>query len=405
MAKTIAIVGTLDTKFEEMGYIRDFIEQRGHNALIVDGGILGNPPFQPQMTRQEIAKAAGTTLEAIIAFGDEGKAIAKMTEGASKIVLDLYSRRKVDAVVSVGGSMGTSLCLAVMKALPVGLPKLMVSTIAFSPLVSGADVASDQWMAQAPVDLWGLNAINKSILRSAAAAIVGMAEVYEEIIPEKPMIGVTTRGILRYLDWIKPMLEERGYEVVVSPSSGMVGGGSFEKLISQGLFTAVMDLCTGEILEGTSGGSLSAGPDRLETAGKMGLPQIVSTGCMEYWHWPGPAETIPEWRKRHLHNPLVLCVKATTEEMIVAAKLMAEKLNRARGPVTVLFPRVGFDTFDKPGSIFHDPEGHQALLETLKKNLHPGITMIELDVHIDDKAFAEKVVSVFDEMIKKLPRG
>jgi uncharacterized protein (UPF0261 family) len=405
MTKTIAIVGTLDTKFEEMGYIRDFIEQKGHNALIVDGGILGNPPYQPQITRKEIAQAAGTTLEAIIAFGDEGKAIAKMTEGASKIVLDLYSQGKVDAVVSVGGSMGTSLCLAVMRALPVGLPKLMVSTIAFSPLVSGADVASDQWMAQAPVDLWGLNTINKSILKSAAAAIVGMAEVYEEIVPEKPMIGVTTRGILRYLDWIKPMLEERGYEVVVSPSCGMVGGGSFEKLISQGLFTAVMDLCTAEILEETSGGSLSAGPDRLEMAGKMGLPQIVSTGCMEYWHWPGPAGTIPKWRKTHLHNPLVLCVKATTEEMIVAARRMAEKLNRAKGPVTVLFPRGGFGAFDKPGCIFHDPEGHQALLETLKKNVNPGINIIELDMHIDDQAFAEKVVSVFDDMMKKLPRG
>jgi uncharacterized protein (UPF0261 family) len=400
MTKTIAILGTLDTKAEEMGYLRDIIQEKGLTPLIIDAGILGDVPFPPDITREEVANAAGTTLNEIRSLHDEGKAIAFMAEGASWIMRTLSLQGHLHGIISIGGSMGTSLGLAAMRELPIGLPKLMVSTIAFTPLVTGDKVAKDQVMMQVPVDLWGLNSINTQSLQSAAHAIIGMAESYQPLIPEKPMVGVTTRGIMKYLTWMKPMLEERGYEVVVSHAIGTVGGGTFEHLIRQGFFTFVFDLCVGEMIEELNGGALRAGPDRLEAAGMMGIPQIIAPGCMEYWHWPGKVETIPKDRTMHFHNPLVLCVKATHKEMLAAAEVMAEKLNRAKGPVIILFPLLGFDDFDKPDSVFYDPEGHTIFLNVLRKNLHPKIKVIELDMHINDQAFAETAVSVFDDMIK-----
>ena len=397
--KKIAIVGTLDTKFEEMGFIRDFVQKNGHDPVIIDAGIMGSVPFAPHVSRDRVAKAAGMSLMEIQALGDEGRAIALMAKGASRIAHDLYEQGGLDAIISVGGSMGTSLGLAVMKELPIGVPKLMVSTIAFTPLVTGDGVAKDQVMMQAPVDLWGLNVINRNTLQTAAAALVGMAEAATKIVPVKPMVGVTTRGIMKYLNWIKPALEARGYEVVVTHCIGKVGGGTFETLVRQGFFSAVLDLCTGEVLEELNGGSLRAGPTRLEGAGDMGIPQIVAPGCMEYWHWPGSVESIPAWRASHFHNPLVLCVKATMEEMIKGAEVMAEKLNRAKGPVTVLYPLKGFDDFDKEvGGVFYDPEGHATFLKVLRKNVKPAIKIVELDMHINDQAFAEKAIKVFDEM-------
>jgi uncharacterized protein (UPF0261 family) len=402
--KKIAIVGTLDTKFEEMGFIRDFIQKKGHEPVIIDAGIMGTVPFVPHISRDMVADAAGMKLPDIQAIGDEGRAIAIMAEGASRIVHDLYETGRIDAIISVGGTMGTSLGLAIMRELPIGLPKLMVSTIAFTPLVTGDGVAKDQIMMQAPVDLWGLNVINRNTLQAAAAAIVGMAEAVSKIVPEKPMIGVTTRGIMRYLNWIKPALEARGYEVVVSHCIGKVGGGTFETLVRQGLFSFVLDLCTGEVLEELNGGSLKAGPTRMEGAGDMGIPQIVAPGCMEYWHWPGSVETISSWRTSHFHNPLVLCVKATLEEMIKGAEVMAEKLNRAKGSVTVLYPKKGFDDFDKEvGGVFYDPEGHSIFLDVLRKNVKPAIKLIEFDMHINDQKFAENVIEVFDQMVDLPP--
>jgi uncharacterized protein (UPF0261 family) len=399
--KKIVVVGTLDTKFPEMGFIKNFIKEKGHEPIIIDGGVIGTVPFTPEVSRDKVAEAAGMSLKDIQALGDEGKAIVIMAKGAFKIASDLYEKGKMDAIIGVGGTMGTSLGLAVMRDLPIGLPKLMVSTIAISPMVTPAAVAKDQIMMQVPVDLWGLNVINTKTLQAAASAIVGMAETATKIVPDKPMIAVTTRGIMRYPNWIKPALEARGYEVVVIHCNG-VGAQTFEILVRQGLFTAVLDFCTGGVLEELNGGALKEGPTRLEGAGGLGIPQVVAPGCMQYWHWPGSFESIPAWRKPHYHNPFILAVKATMEEMIKGAEVMAEKLNRAKGPVTFLFPWKGWDDFDKEvGGFFYDPEGHAAFLEALKKHLKPAIKIIEFDMHINDQAFAEYVITHFDELIKK----
>lgn len=398
MGKTIVIIGTLDTKGEEIGLIKDLIEEKGHAAFVVDAGVMGKALFSPDITREEVAEAAGANLEKVRGSGKMGDAITTMGEGASRIVRQLYEEEKIDGIIGIGGTRGTSIGLATMRDLPIGFPKIMVSTIAFSPILTGDAVARDQVMMQTPVDFWGLNVISRTILESAAAAIVGMAELYKRITPVKPMIAVTTRGIMTYVDWVKPMLEDRGYEVVVFHAIGTVGGKTFETLIRHGHFIAALDLCTGEVIEDLCGGALSAGPERLEAAGEVGIPQIVAPGSMEFWHWPGLLETAPKDRKIYVHNPMVIAVEATLDEMTRAGEVMAEKLNRAKAPVTVLFPLLGLDSHDSLEGPFYCPERRARLLEVLKSNISDKIRLIELDMHMNDQAFAEAVVAVFEEM-------
>jgi len=408
LKKKIAIVGTFDTKFEEMGLIKEYVKERGHIPIIIDAGTgytgyqQKELPYPPDISRDQVAEALGTTVKDILALNDDGKIISLMGQGAAKIVRDLYEKDQIDGVVSVGGTMGTTVGLAVMKDLPVGLPKIMVSTIAMSPLVTSGDfIAKDQVMVQMPCDLWGINVINKNTLLNAAGAIVGMAEAATKIVPKKPLIAITTRGHHKHAHYIKPALEAKGYEVVVFHVVGRVGGGSYEVLVRQGLFTAVLDFVIGEILCELNGGLCAAGPTRLEAAGDLGIPQVVSMGSLSNWHWVGGPKTFLPERQYHYHNPLVLCVKATVEEVIKAGEVIAEKLNRAKGPVTVLYPKKGWDDFDKEDGVFYFPDGHIALLEVLKKNLKPSIKIVEFDNHINDKAFSDYVIAHFDELIKK----
>ncbi len=401
MSKIIVILATLDTKEQETAYIKELVEARGHRVLLIDGGILGTTGLKPDITSKEVAEAAGMSLEEVIALNHEGEAIATMAKGAALITGQLYVDGRLDGIIALGGTMGTSLGLAGMRDLPVGTPKVMLSTVGFTPFITDDVIGKDQVMVQPAADLWGINTITRMALENAAGAICGMVETHRKHTTEKPIVGLTTRGICHYPNWIKPLLEQKGYEVAVFHAVGL-GGRTFEALIEQGFISASLDLTTGEVIEHLYGGTCSAGAHRLEAASAKGIPQIVSPGCMEYWDWTGDESTMPErfkGRKIHRHNPLVLCVKATPDEMAEAAKVMAQKVNMARGPVAVLIPLLGFDELNKPGGVFDDPEGNEAFINSLKDHLDPRIEIMELDMHINDKSFAETVVSIFNKLI------
>ena len=403
MVKIIVIVGTLDTKGEEIRYVKELIERRGHKTIVIDVGILGEPPLQPDIAHEEVAEAAGTKLKEIIALGDEGKAIAVMTEGASKIAQQLHSEGRLDGIIALGGSMGTWLGLAVMRPLPLGVPKLMVTTEAFTGFIAPDMVGSGQMLTDCVAGLWGLNTISRVMLENAVWAITGMVENYRKIVPQKPLIGVTTLGsaVHRYTWQIRPLLESKGYEMAVFHVGA--AGRNLEPLIEEGLIAGVLDLCLMELTGYLCGTLWNGGPNRLEAAGRKGIPQVVAPGAIDFVCWAGPPETLPpRFRNRpmHAHNPNDTVVMTTTKEKARLGKLVAQKLNRATGPTAMLIPTQGFDESDKPGGPFYDPEGRRAFVTALKRHIKPRVKVVELDAHINDPEFAHEAVTILDDMMK-----
>ncbi len=403
MAKTIVIVGTLDTKGEEIKYVKELIEGRGHRTIVIDVGVLEEPPFQPDIAHEKVAKAAGTTLKEIIALGNEGKAIEMMTEGATKIAKQLHSEGKLDGIIALGGSMGTWLALLVMRNLPLDVPKLMVSTEAYSGFIVPDMVGSGQMLTDCVAGLWGLNTISRVMLENAVSAITGMVENPRKIVPQKPLIGITALGssALKYTSYIGPLLESRGYEMAVFHIGA--GGRNLEPLIEEGLIAGVLDLCLIELTNYLAGLLWSAGPNRLEAAGRKGIPQVVAPGGIGLASWAGPPETLPARlrnRATHSHNPNCTAVLTNSREKAKLGKFVAQKLNRAIGPTSAVIPTRGFDEFDRPGSAFHDPEGRRAFISALKRHIEPRVKVVELDMHINDPEFSEQAVAILDDMMK-----
>ncbi len=407
MSLTIVIVGTLDTKAEEIAYFREQIERRGHRAILVDCSILGTSHVNADISKDEVALAAGNTIEAIRNLGDEARALERMAIGVAKIVRDLHSSGSLDGIFALGGSMGTFLGLSAMKALPLEVPKVMLSTVAVTPFIRPEMAPGDVILISAIVDLWGLNSLVRGLLENAAGVTVAAAEasrawsLRKSTLRKKP-VGVTTMGtaVCRYLPHVKPLLEQAGYEVLVFHTIG-TGGRFLEQLVSQDWLSGVMDLATNELVNEICGGSYIAGPERLETAGRKGIPQLVSVGGCEAFGWGRGMETLPEHFKSRtiqLHSKITFAVKATKEEMAATANLMAEKLNRSKGPVTVALPMRGFSERDEEGKVFYDPEGRRAFRDTLRSHLKPEILLKELDQHINDEAFSREAVRLFLSM-------
>ncbi len=403
MTKTIVIIGTLDTKGEEVKYVKELIEGKGHKTIVIDVGVLEEPPFQPDIDHEEIAEAAGTTLKEVIALGNEGKAIEAMTEGATKIAQQLHSEGRLDGVISLGGSMGTWLGLVVMKALPFGVPKLMVTTEAYSGFIVPDMVGSGQMLTDCVAGLWGLNTISRVMLEDAVSAITGMVENHRKIVPQKPLIGITTLGssALSYTSRIGPLLEKRGYEMAVFHIGA--GGRNLEPLIDEGLIAGVLDLCLMELTGYLCRTAWDGGPHRLEAAGRKGIPQVVAPGGIDFVCWGGPPETLPPRlrnRPMHVHNPMDTAVMATVKEKAQLGKLLAQKLNCAAGPTAVLLPIRGFEEPDRPGGGFYDPEGRTVFITALKSYINSRVKVVELDAHINDPAFAQEAVTILDDMMK-----
>jgi uncharacterized protein (UPF0261 family) len=403
MTKTIAIVGTLDTKGEEIRYIKERVESRGYKALVIDGGILGKPLFPPDISREQVAQAAGTSLNEVIALGDENQGIAVMEKGAAKIAQELCSAGKLHGMIALGGTMGTWLGLGVMRTLPLSMPKLMLSTVAFTHFVTAEMVGKGQMMAECVAGLWGLNVISKAVLDTAVGAIAGMIDTAAEITSEKPIIGITTMGsaAFSYVPQIKPRLEERGYEVAVFHTSGL-GGLTLERLIDEGLIAAALDLCLFDLGCQVTGSLYSVGPNRLGAAAKKGIPLIAAPGGTDHTAWPVPPERIPaQYRNRPLrgHNPNSTGVILNKEEKTEIGKLLAQKLNQATGPVAAVLPLRGVSRFDEPGGMFYDPEGREALVQSFKQHISPKVEVVEVDANINDPAFSQAVMSLFDNMM------
>jgi uncharacterized protein (UPF0261 family) len=401
MTKTIAIIGALDTKGTEFGFLKAEIEKRGCKTLIINTGVF-EPMFPPDVTADEVAEAGGARLADLVAKKDRGEAMAVMTRGATVLAKKLYAEGKFDGIISAGGSGNTVMATAAMRALPVGVPKVMISTVA------GGDVSayvgtSDLIMMPSIVDVAGLNRISKTIFTNAAGAVCGMVlgEVAKST-EEKPLIAASMFGnTTPAVDNARKIMEDHGYEVLVFHATG-AGGKTMEALIGDGFFTGVLDITTTEWADEICGGVLSAGPERLDAAALTGVPQVVVPGCIDMCNFWAPS-TIPEkfkGRTFYEWNPNVTLMRTTPEELAQMGKIFAEKLNKATAPVTVLIPLKGVSQIDLEGKIFYWPEALQAFIDNLKAGLRSDIPVIEMDTDINDPAFSGKVAETLLAMLK-----
>ena len=393
MAKTVGIVGTLDTKGMEFQFVKEQIEASGTATCVVNTGIIGEPYLAPDVSASEVAEAGGTSLQALQDGGDRGVAVAAMAEGAAKIIAELQRDGKIDGVISLGGSAGTTIGTTAMRAVPVGVPKIMVSTLASgdtSPYVDTKDIS----MMYSVVDIAGINSLSRQILANAAGAIVGMVNAEVPAAEDKPLIGATMFGVTTpCVTKARELLEEAGYEVLVFHATG-AGGRAMEDLVKGGFIVGVLDVTTTELADELVGGVLSAGPDRLEAAGELGVPQVVAPGALDMVNF-GPPDTVPEQFKDRIfyqHNPTVTLMRTTVEENAELGRIMGQKLSRAKGPTSVIIPKQGVSAIDQEGQPFYSAEAETAWIEHLKVNLEDNVTLIEMDNHINDDAFATKLV-------------
>jgi uncharacterized protein (UPF0261 family) len=396
---TVVLLGTLDTKGEEYDFLRRRVRKEGVDALLVDTGVLGVPLAEPDISREEVAEAAGADAQELAKSGDRGAAMAR---GAAEIVKELHTQGRLDAVLALGGSGGTAIATHAMRELPVGVPKLMVSTMASGdtrPYVGAVDVT----LMYSVVDIAGLNPISERILGNAAAAAAGMAKVERpQAEVEKPLVGATMFGVTTpSVTEARKRLEELGYEVLVFHATG-TGGQSMEALIRSGFITASLDVTTTELADELVGGVLSAGPERLEAAGGLGIPQVVSLGALDMVNF-GPFETVPpQFRDRVLykHNPTVTLMRTTPEECAELGRVIAEKLNQAQGPLTLFVPLKGVSLIATEGQVFHDPAADEALFGALRDHLDPNVDLQELDLDVNDPEFARAMADRLDALYR-----
>lgn len=389
---TIALIGTLDSKGPEFGFLKQQIEERGHQTFVIDVGIMDAPAFLSDVSRQEVARAAGEDVELLKQSGDRGKAVAAMSRGLKRLVPQLHAARRFQAVMGMGGSAGTSIATSAMRALPLGLPKLMLSTVAGSD-VSGFVGIKDIVMMPSIVDISGLNSISCQIIAQAAGAICGMVETPVVETTDKPLIAASMFGnTTAAVEAARRRLEKAGYEVLIFHAVGS-GGRIMESLIEGGYVAGVLDVTTTELADEVVGGVLSAGPHRLEAAARTGTPAVVVPGCLDMVNFWAP-ETVPkQFAARHFyeHNPNVTLMRTTAKENEILGEVVAEKLNRSTGPVTVYIPLRGVSVISAPGQPFHWPEADQAFLKTLRRHLQPRISVIEVDANINDLKFAHSI--------------
>jgi len=399
----IGLIVSLDTKGAEAKYIKELIRKREHNVIVIDVGCQGESYFVGDITNEEVAKAAGALLSEVKALPGAGEAMTIMTRGATKITKELYHSGRIDAVISIGGGMGSALAATAMKGLPVGVPKLLVST---KIAQGGAEYYvgnKDITLMPSIADVAGLNRVTKQILCNAVGAITGMVEAGTIEAEDKPivvmsMLGTTTECNLR----VKSALEAGGYEVIAFHSIGS-GGKALEEFVATNVTAAVVEIALNEIGCYLFGGSGSAGPDRLTAAGKKGIPQVIACGGVELINLGGP-EAIPakyKHRKLYYHNPLASALRLNARELRVLGRVIAEKLNKAVGPVEVVIPTGGFSSLSRENGIFYDPEADRAFIKALKATLKKEIVTREVEANVNDDRFAEVAIETFESLMDR----
>ena len=402
MNKTIAIIGALDTKGREFEFLKQEIEKRGCQTFVINVGVLGEPDFIPDIQAEEVAQAGGADLVDLVKRKDRGEAMAIMTAGAEKITAKYYAAGKFDGIISMGGGGGTVMGTSAMRSLPVGVPKLMVSTVA-SGDTSAYVGTTDITMMPSIVDVAGLNRISRIIFTNAAGAICGMisGEV-EKSKDEKPLIAATMFGnTTRAVENARRILEEAGYEVLVFHATG-TGGRTMEMLIENGYFAGVLDITTTEWADEVCGGVLSAGAARLEAAAKTGTPQVVTPACIDMCNFWAP-ETVPDKYSQRLFykwNPNVTLMRTNIEENRRMGQIFAEKLNGAKGRVSVFIPLGGFSEIDFPEKPFWWPDANQAFVDALREGLRPDIPVEISDKDVNNPEFSSRVARKLLELLK-----
>lgn len=401
MSKTACLVGTLDTKGPEFEFLKERIEANNVGTYVINTGILGEPHFEPEVSAEQVAEAGGTSLTALKSEGDRGNSVAAMANGAARIVKRLNDDGAIDGIISLGGSAGTTIGTSAMRALPVGVPKLMVSTLASgdtSPYVDTKDIT----MMYSVVDIAGVNSLSRQILTNAAGAIAGMINAEVPAADDKPLIAATMFGVTTpCVTKAREILEAAGYEVLVFHATG-TGGRAMEDLVRGGFIVGVLDVTTTELADELVGGVLSAGPDRLEAAGNQGIPQVVAPGALDMVNF-GPPDTVPdkfEDRKFYQHNPTITLMRTTVDENAELGKIMGQKLSRAKGPTTVIIPERGVSAIDAQNQPFDSPEARAAWIQNLKENASDNVTVIEMDNNINDDAFAERLAETLLQNLK-----
>lgn len=398
---TIAILGTLDSKGEEHAYVAKIIRSRGHVALLIDVGTGGEPTVKPDVTRFEVAESASLDLAAIMARKDRGEAVTAMSKAAPVLLAKLQREGKIDGVISLGGGGGTAIATAAMRALPIGFPKLMVSTLASGNTAHYLGT-SDITMMPSVTDVAGLNRLSKMIFTRAAGAICGMVESKIDVASDKPLIVASMFGnTTACVSEAKRILEENGYEVLVFAATG-AGGKSMDAIIDSGIVAGVLDITTTELADELLGGVLTAGPDRLNATARAGIPAVVGPGCLDMVNF-GELGSVPEkfaGRNFYHHNPQVTLMRTTADESGRLGRILVEKTNAYSAATKILLPIRAISVISAEGQAFHDVASDRALFDAIKSgSKHP---VIEMDVEINDPAFARACAEALMELIGKI---
>ena len=400
----ILIVGTVDTKSDEIGFMAEQVVAAGGQSLVMDVGVLGNGRIPADIPNTEVAAAAGVTLQQVIDSGDENSAMALMARGASALALQWHSEARIDGLLCLGGTMGTDLSLDVASSLPLGVPKVVLSTVSFSPLLPPERLPPDLMMVLWAGGLYGLNSLCRSALAQAAGAVVGACRVAHVPRFDRPVVGMTSLGssALRYMVHLKPALEQRGFELAVFHTTGM-GGRAFESLAAQGRFACVMDFSLQELVNQMAGSVVSAGPDRLLGAARAGVPMIVAPGATDMVDYPAWGAQPPRFAgfPAHEHNRLIASVVIDFDMRREVAREIAARLRQAKGPAHLVLPVQGIEEWDRPGAPLHDPHGLDAFRTQMLKADCGQASVHALDAHINDVAFAGHVLSVFDDWLAR----